>query len=88
MITSIKLKIKAILISVFAGLLLAIKILIRINKKKNQKIAVLKHNEKVLEKKNQEDIKRTRFEEKQKTKVEIVNDESELDRLENEKNES
>lgn len=81
MFSTIKTKIMLVLggFLVVAGAL--IKFLLWRNKVKDEKIDTLEQNAEVSKVVHEADIKRVKFEAKQKQKVESVNDESALDKL-------
>lgn len=85
MFSTIKTKIMLVLGGLLAIAGALIKFLLWRNKVKDEKIDTLEQNAEVTEQVHEADIERVKFEAKQKQKVESVNDESDLDKLDSER---
>ena len=82
MLSAIKTKIILVLGGILAIAGVAIKILLWRNKIKDEKINNLEQNAEVIGKVHEASIKRVKFNTKQEQKIQSVNDESNLDKLE------
>lgn len=85
MFSAIKVKIILVLAGLLAIAGMLVKFLYWRNEKKDETIDALEQNAEVVGQVHEADIKRLRFEVKQKQRVVPVNDESELDKLDSER---
>ena len=85
MFSTIKTKVMLFLSGLLAMAGLVIKFLLMRNKVKDEKINTLEQNIEATEQMHEMDIQRVKFEAKQAEKAKTVNDESNLDKLDNER---
>ena len=85
MFSAIKTKIMLVLGGLLAIAGAVIKFLLWRNNKKDEQIDTLEQNAEVAEQVHEADIERVKFEAKQEQKVQAVNDESDLDKLDAER---
>jgi cell division protein FtsX len=85
MFAAIRSKVMLVLGGLLAIAGVAIKFLLWRNKVKDEKIDTLEQNAEVTEKVHEADIERVKFDVKQEQKVQFVNDESDLDKLDSQR---